>query len=62
MIRNLWRHQHRLLRHIDKFLEHGNLSVSPGILYLRPPVLDEIREQIESHLEAEVFPLNGSAS
>ncbi len=54
--KNLWRHQHQLLRYIDKFLEADQLNVSPGIVYPRPPRNPDLRQQIETHLEERGIP------
>lgn len=55
--RNLWRHQHQLLRYIDKFLEVDQLSVSPGIIYPQPPRDEALRKHIEAYLEDRGIPV-----
>ena len=48
--KNLWSHQHQLLRYIDKFLQADDLSVCPGIVYPSAPRTTELRDRVESYL------------
>ena len=48
--KNLWSHQHQLLRYIEKFVDGDNLSVTPGIIYPSAPKSQDLRNRIETYL------------
>lgn len=48
--KNLWSHQHQLLRYIDKFVHGDDLSVTPGIVYPSAPQDPDLRARIEGYL------------
>ena len=49
--KNLWRHQHQLLRYVEKYIEVDNMNVCLGIIYPHPPQKKELRDVIESYLD-----------
>ena len=55
--KNLWSHQHQLMRYIDNFLDAEKESVSPGIIYPKPPRDDALRKKIETYMEDRGIPV-----
>ncbi len=50
IIKNVWSHQHQLLKYVDTYVEE-NIDVCLGIIYPSPPKKDGLREKIEKYLE-----------
>ena len=50
--RNLWSHQRQIFMYIDKYVDHENLNVCPGLIYPYPPKTPGLRELIETYLES----------
>lgn len=48
--RNLWWHQRKIFMYIDKYVDHENLSVCPGIIYPYLHLTPGLRERIETYL------------